>query len=145
MLVLCYCSIFNVLLLQVPATVYVKKTAAGQQAIDISGLEAPAATASATTAGKLTNTNTLNGDSSDSGHGSISCSESSLNGSQNSLISCSENSFIDSEKNCSSESSSLEMNGNRANEEQNGNSSLKHNGSSKPKDSELLLLETAVS
>jgi len=131
--------------LKVPATVYVKKTAAGQQAIDISGLEAPAATASATTAGKLTNTNTLNGDSSDSGHGSISCSESSLNGSQNSLISCSENSFIDSEKNCSSEPSSLEMNGNRANEEQNGNSSLKHNGSSKPKDSELLLLETAVS
>ena len=27
--------------MQVPANVYVKKTAAGQQAIDISGLEAP--------------------------------------------------------------------------------------------------------
>ena len=37
-------------MLQVPANVYVKKTAAGQQAIDISGLEAPTSAAAAASA-----------------------------------------------------------------------------------------------
>ena len=86
-----------------------KKTAAGQQAIDISGLEAPT--------------------SADSGHVSLSSGDSltssepaSLNGLQASLASCSEASVTDGEtSNGRSQNSSLELNGNRP------DSSIEHN------------------
>jgi len=117
--------------LKVPATIYVKKTAGGQQAIDISGLEAPAAKEGAEGPA-----------SSDSGQGSLTCSEISLNGSQGSLVSGSEASL--SEREQETERSSCEMNGNSNNSvEHNGNSKLKLNGSIT--DGEKLNLETAVS
>jgi len=117
--------------LKVPATIYVKKTAGGQQAIDISGLEAPAAKEGAEGPA-----------SSDSGQGSLTCSEISLNGSQGSLVSGSEASL--SEREQETERSSCEMNGNsNSSVEHNGNSKLKLNGSIT--DGEKLNLETAVS
>jgi len=117
--------------LKVPATIYVKKTAGGQQAIDISGLEAPAAKEGAEGPA-----------SSDSGQGSLTCSEVSLNGSQGSLVSGSEASLSESSQ--ETERSSCEMNGNSNNSvEHNGNSKLKLNGSIT--DGEKLNLEAAVS
>ena len=111
--------------LQVPATIYVKKTAGGQQAIDISGLEAPGAKEGA----EGSNT-------SDSGRGSLSCSEISLNGSQGSLVSGSEASLSESSQETAKPG--CEINGNSGNlpeteqmgEEMNGNSSnsVEHNG-----------------
>lgn len=117
--------------LKVPATIYVKKTAGGQQAIDISGLEAPAAKEGAEGPA-----------SSDSGQGSLTCSEVSLNGSQGSLVSGSEASLSESSQ--ETERSSCEMNGNSNNSvEHNGNSKLKLNGSIT--EGEKLNLEAAVS
>jgi len=135
--------------LKVPATIYVKKTAGGQQAIDISGLEAPGAKEGA----EGSNT-------SDSGRGSLSCSEVSLNGSQGSLVSVSEASLSESSQETAKPG--CEMNGNSGNlpeteqlgEEMNGNSSIsvEHNGNnSKLKlngsitDGEKLNLGTEVS
>jgi len=135
--------------LKVPATIYVKKTAGGQQAIDISGLEAPGAKEGA----EGSNT-------SDSGRGSLSCSEVSLNGSQGSLVSVSEASLSESSQETAK--SGCELNGNSGNlpeteqlgEEMNGNSSIsvEHNGNnSKLKlngsitDGEKLNLGTEVS
>ena len=80
--------------------------------------------------------------SSDSGQGSLTCSEVSLNGSQGSLVSGSEASLSESSQ--ETERPSCEMNGNTNNiVEHNGNSKLKLNGSIT--DGEKLNLETAVS
>ena len=127
---------------QVPATVYVKKTAAGQQAIDISGLEAPAAAAGSGAAGKVRNSSSCDsgqGSSSSCSEASLYDSQNSLNGSQNSLLSCSDASLTDGEKT----PSQVEMNGNST-KEQNGNSELKGSCSTSS-EKESLLVETAVS
>ena len=112
---------------------YVKKTAAGQQAIDISGLEAPAAAAGSVPAGKVRNSSSCDsgqGSSSSCSEASLYDSQNSLNGSQNSLLSCSDASLTDGEKTPS--------------QEQNGNSELKSSCNSSS-EKESLLVETAVS
>jgi len=139
--------------LKVPANVYVKKTAAGQQAIDISGLEAPTSAAAAASAKPCCDGESEVLSCEDSEAGGVISSGGSLNGSQSSLLSGSEVSLAetagpgDLEKRDSGLGTDSEMNGNEEIKgEQNGNSAaLKVVNGKSSTESESLLLETAVS